>query len=87
MQVRQRETGHGAGSVSALRPLRAAILELLQLRRRAGLHALSQVPSCVGMDLVQHAARMRMLTLAILQSLKFRCHPMLVVWSFLQEAR
>ena len=42
-QVRQREGGHGAGSVSALRPLRAAILELLQLRRRAGLHALSQV--------------------------------------------
>ena len=29
--------------MSALRPLRAAILELLQLRRRAGLHALSQV--------------------------------------------
>ena len=44
-QVRQRESGHGAGSVSALRPLRAAILELLQLRRRAGLHALSQVPA------------------------------------------
>ena len=45
-QVRQREGGHGAGSVSALRPLRAAILELLQLRRRAGLNALSQVLRC-----------------------------------------
>ncbi|KAK9822846.1 hypothetical protein WJX81_002820 [Elliptochloris bilobata] len=43
LTVRQRETGHGAGSVSALRPLRAAILELLQLRRRASLNALSQV--------------------------------------------
>ena len=34
--------------MSALRPLRAAILELLQLRRRAGLHALSQVPCAIG---------------------------------------
>ena len=29
-RVRQRETGHGAGLVSALRPLRAVILELHQ---------------------------------------------------------
>jgi hypothetical protein len=43
LQTHAHQNGARTGPASALRPLRSAILELLKLRRRAGLHCDSQV--------------------------------------------